>query len=226
MSKSKQNYPPPQEVIEELGADALRAYLINSPIVRAEPLRFQKDGVRDIIRTTLLPLINSWSFFTMYANVDGWTPQSGLTVDGQTITQSVADRNELDRWLISMLKSLIEDVNTQMEGYYLYKVVPAVLSFIDHLTNWYIRRSRRRFWGSPTWKPHRTKQMLSRLYTTVWLSSLKYWRQCCHSCRRPSTNIWLWKWVWPKKGKILYTCVIFQWCSLSTSMHDWSLRSL
>ena len=149
MSKSKQNYPPPQEVIEELGADALRAYLINSPIVRAEPLRFQKDGVRDIIRTTLLPLINSWSFFTMYANVDGWTPQSGLTVDGQTIqAQPVEDRNELDRWLISMLQSLIEDVNTQMEGYYLYKVVPAVLSFIDHLTNWYIRRSRRRFWST------------------------------------------------------------------------------
>jgi len=149
MSKSKQNYPPPQEVIEELGADALRAYLINSPIVRAEPLRFQKEGVRDIIRTTLLPLINSWSFFTMYANVDGWTPQNGLNVDGQSVfAQPVSDRNELDRWLISMLQSLVSEVNTQMEGYYLYKVVPAVLSFIDHLTNWYIRRSRRRFWGS------------------------------------------------------------------------------
>ena len=66
----------------------------------------------------------------------------------QCEAQSVEDRNELDRWLISMLQSLIADVNTQMEGYYLYKVVPAVLSFIDHLTNWYIRRSRRRFWGS------------------------------------------------------------------------------
>lgn len=149
MSKSKQNYPPPQEVIEELGADALRAYLINSPIVRAEPLRFQKEGVRDIIRTTLLPLINSWSFFTMYANVDGWTPKSGLVVDGTSVTaQPIAARHELDRWLVSMLQSLVADVNTQMEGYYLYKVVPAVLSFIDHLTNWYIRRSRRRFWGA------------------------------------------------------------------------------
>lgn len=149
MSKSKQNYPPPQEVIEEMGADALRAYLINSPIVRAEPLRFQKEGVRDIIRTTLLPLINSWSFFTMYANVDGWTPQSGLNVDGQFVkAQAIEDRSELDRWLISMLQSLVAEVNAQMEGYYLYKVVPAVLSFIDHLTNWYIRRSRRRFWGS------------------------------------------------------------------------------
>ncbi len=149
MSKSKQNYPPPQKVIEELGADALRAYLINSPIVRAEPLRFQKSGVRDIIRTTLLPLVNSWSFFTMYANADGWTPQAGLIVNGESIhARPVKERGELDRWLISMLQSLIDEVNTQMEGYYLYKVVPSVLSFIDHLTNWYIRRSRRRFWGS------------------------------------------------------------------------------
>ena len=145
MSKSKQNYPPPMEVLEELGADALRAYLINSPIVRAEPLRFQKEGVRDIIRTTMLPLVNAWSFFTQYANIDGWTPAEGLV---GLKSQEVSERSELDRWLLSMLQSLIADVNEQMEGYYLYKVVPVVLEFIEHLTNWYIRRSRRRFWRS------------------------------------------------------------------------------
>ena len=145
MSKSKQNYPPPMEVLEELGADALRAYLINSPIVRAEPLRFQKEGVRDIIRTTMLPLVNAWSFFTQYANIDGWTPAEGLV---GLKSQEVSARSELDRWLLSMLQSLIADVNEQMEGYYLYKVVPVVLEFIEHLTNWYIRRSRRRFWRS------------------------------------------------------------------------------
>lgn len=145
MSKSKKNYPPPEEVLNELGADALRAYLINSPIVRAEPLRFQKSGVRDIIRTTLLPLVNAWSFFTQYANVDGWDPKQGLK---GVQALPVQERGELDRWLLSMLQSLIDEVNTQMEGYYLYKVVPPVLEFIDHLTNWYIRRSRRRFWRS------------------------------------------------------------------------------
>ena len=145
MSKSKQNYPSPNSVLDELGADALRAYLINSPIVRAEPLRFSKEGVREVIRSTLLPLVNSWSFFTQYANVDGWTPQNGL--DGVS-TPDVKERPELDRWLLSMLQSLIREVNTQMEGYYLYKVVPYILEFIDHLTNWYIRRSRKRFWRS------------------------------------------------------------------------------
>ena len=145
MSKSKQNYPPPSEILEELGADALRAYLINSPIVRAEPLRFQKEGVRDIIRTTMLPLMNAWSFFTQYANIDGWTPAHGLS---GLKAQAASERSELDRWLLSMLQSLIADVNEHMEGYYLYKVVPEVLAFIEHLTNWYIRRSRRRFWRS------------------------------------------------------------------------------
>ena len=142
MSKSKQNYPPPQEVLEELGADALRAYLINSPIVRAEPLRFQKSGVRDVVRSTLLPLVNAWSFFTQYANLDGWSPAD---LDK---APALSDRGELDRWLLSMLQSLVKEVNEQMEGYYLYNVIPLVLSFIDHLTNWYIRRSRKRFWSS------------------------------------------------------------------------------
>ncbi len=142
MSKSKQNYPPPQEVLEELGADALRAYLINSPIVRAEPLRFQKAGVRDVVRSTLLPLVNAWSFFTQYANLDGWSPAQLDSAPERS------ERGELDRWLLSMLQSLVKEVNEQMEGYYLYNVIPHVLSFIDHLTNWYIRRSRKRFWGA------------------------------------------------------------------------------
>ena len=142
MSKSKQNYPPPQEVLEELGADALRAYLINSPIVRAEPLRFQKSGVRDVVRSTLLPLVNAWSFFTQYANLDGWSPEQ------LSSAPPVQERAELDRWLLSMLQSLVKEVNEQMEGYFLYNVIPHVLAFIDHMTNWYIRRSRKRFWSS------------------------------------------------------------------------------
>ncbi|MDG1483871.1 MAG: isoleucine--tRNA ligase [Myxococcota bacterium] len=145
MSKSKQNYPPPDEVLNEYGADALRAYLINSPIVRAEPLRFSKAGVREVVRTVMLPLRNAWSFFTQYANIDGWHPTTGMP---GAQTPDVADRPELDRWVLSVLQSLVAEVNTQMEGYYLYNVVPPMLEFIDHLTNWYIRRSRRRFWRS------------------------------------------------------------------------------
>ncbi len=145
MSKSKQNYPPPEGVLDQYGADALRAYLINSPVVRAEPLRFSEGGVKEVVRTVLLPLRNAWSFFVQYANIDGWHPETGLNgVD----TPPIEERPELDRWLLSVQQSLVREVNEQMEGYYLYRVVPPIMGFIDHLTNWYIRRSRRRFWRS------------------------------------------------------------------------------
>lgn len=142
MSKSKKNYPDPGIVLESYGADALRAYLINSPVVRGEPLRFAETGVKDIVRTVMLPLQSSLSFFVTYANIDGFDPTQHLAQ-----APALKDRPELDRWIISTLQSLIGEVNAQMEGYYLYKVVPPMLSFIDDLTNWYIRRSRPRFWA-------------------------------------------------------------------------------
>src|SRR5690606_22967476 len=104
MSKSKQNYPSPERIFDEFGSDALRAYLINSPVVRAEPLRFSEAGVRDVVRTVLLPLRNAWAFFVQYANIDGWTPQEGLRGYG---FPKVPDRPELDRWLLSTLQSLV-----------------------------------------------------------------------------------------------------------------------
>jgi isoleucyl-tRNA synthetase len=143
MSKRLKNYPDPTKVIDEHGADALRAYLINSPVVRAEPLRFSEAGVRDVVRTVLLPLQNAWSFFVTYANVDGWDPKRDLAS-----APALKDRPEIDRWIVSVLQSLVGETNKQMEGYYLDAVVPPMLAFIDDLTNWYIRRSRRRFWKS------------------------------------------------------------------------------
>lgn len=145
MSKSKRNYPDPSLILSEYGADALRAYLIDSPVVRAEPLRFSESGVRDVVRRVMLPLRNAWSFFVQYANIDGWEPASGMAN-----APPLAERPELDRWILSVLQSLVREVNEQMEGYYLYRVVPPMVGFIDHLTNWYIRRSRRRFWRSAT----------------------------------------------------------------------------
>ena len=142
MSKSLKNYADPSEIFNELGADALRAFLINSPVLRAEPLRFSKEGVAEVVRTVLLPMWNTYSFFTTYAEADG------ITMAEIESAPPVEDRPEMDRWILSVLQSLIADVNTQMEGYYLYNVVPPTLGFIDHLTNWYVRRSRRRFWRS------------------------------------------------------------------------------
>ncbi|GMR01986.1 MAG: isoleucine--tRNA ligase [Acidimicrobiia bacterium] len=141
MSKSLKNYPDPIHVLDAFGADALRAYLINSPIVRGEPLRFSEDGVREVVRTVLLPLWNSYSFFTTYAQADGITAadlQSAPRLD---------DRPEIDRWIISVLQSLVADVNREMEAYRLFAVVPPIIDFVGDLTNWYIRRSRRRFWA-------------------------------------------------------------------------------
>ncbi len=144
MSKSLKNYPDPSHVLDAYGADALRAYLITSPAVRAEPLRFSEEGVREVVRTVVLPLWNAFSFFTTYAEADG------ITLADLESAPPPSERPEIDRWILSMLQSLIAEVNEQMEGYYLYAVIPPTLGFIDHLTNWYVRRSRRRFWRTRT----------------------------------------------------------------------------
>ena len=140
MSKRLKNYPDPAEILEQYGADALRAFLIDSPVVRAEPMRFSERGVREVVRSVQLPLWNTYSFFATYAVADGWKPPASPSPLGE--------RALLDRWLLSMTQSLVADVHRAMEGYRLYDVIPRVLGFIDHLTNWYVRRSRRRFWRS------------------------------------------------------------------------------
>jgi len=139
MSKRHKNYPDPNEILERFGADALRAYMIDSPVVRAEELRFDEAGLKEIVRTVVLPYWNVLSFFTTYANIDGYDPRSWEA-------SPVNQRSELDRWILSVLQSLVRDVNHEMENYRLYTVVPRLVSFIDDLTNWYVRRSRQRFW--------------------------------------------------------------------------------
>ena len=139
LSKRLKNYAPPGEIMDKLGADALRLFLINSPAVKAEDLKFSEKGVTEMARSVLLPFWNSYSFFVTYANVDGWKPNCN---------NKLSSSNELDLWIISLLNHLIASVNKEMEQYNLYRVVPILVDFIDNLTNWYIRRSRRRFWKS------------------------------------------------------------------------------
>jgi isoleucyl-tRNA synthetase len=138
MSKRLKNYPEPDEIMSAHGADAMRLYLINSPLVRAEELRFSEQGVRDTVRRLLLPWWNVYKFFVTYALVDDWKPEHTL---------AEASPNILDRWIVSRQQTLIRRVNTEMEAYRLYTVVPALLDFLNELTNWYIRLNRRRFWG-------------------------------------------------------------------------------
>jgi isoleucyl-tRNA synthetase len=137
MSKRLRNYTPPDELMEQYGADALRLYLINSGLVRGEEQRFADAGVRDMTRRALLPWYNAFSFLQTYAAIDDWAPEKGLHFGD----------NVLDQWLLSRLQTLKANIATEMHGYRLYNVVPQLFSFIEDLTNWYIRLNRARFWG-------------------------------------------------------------------------------
>jgi isoleucyl-tRNA synthetase len=156
MSKRLRNYTPPDELIETFGADALRLFLINSGLVKAEELRFTDEGVKDMVRRALLPWYNSFKFFSTYAQVDGFKASK----DGTLATDNI-----LDQWLLSKLQTLVKNVNQEMQNYRLYNVVPELFNFIEDLTNWYIRLNRRRFWEEGM-TPDKTAAY-STLYTTL-----------------------------------------------------------
>jgi isoleucyl-tRNA synthetase len=138
MSKRLKNYPDPSDVMTKYGADALRLYLIDSPVIRAEELRFSENGVKEIVRKVILKWWNAYSFFESYAKIDGFEPASFSKVP--------EPKNILDRWIISKLQSLLASIEKEMEAYHLYNVVPELLLFIEELTNTYIRLNRSRFW--------------------------------------------------------------------------------
>ena len=138
MSKRLKNYPDPTQMLDQYGADAIRLYMLNSPAVRGEDLRFSEKGLVETTRTLLLPLWNALAFLTTYARIDGWEPTSE--------NLELPRNNPLDRWILSKLAGLIDEVRAQMDLYDLNRSVAPFVGFIDLLTNWYIRRSRRRFW--------------------------------------------------------------------------------
>ena len=139
MSKRLKNYPDPNDVIEKFGADALRLYLVYSPVVRAENLRFSENGVKQLLRDLLIPWWNAYSFFVTYANADRFEEPE---------VARPASPHVLDRWIVSSMETLIADVTAAMDAYDLQRAVRPFVAFIEDLTNWYIRRSRRRFWKS------------------------------------------------------------------------------
>ncbi len=135
MSKRLKNYPDPEEVIRKFGADAVRLYMLNSPAVRAEDLRFSEKGVEHILRQALIPLWNSFVFLSTYAKIYTWKPQ-----------KEKEPKALIDKWLLSITQKLIHDVEKAMDAYELNQAIPPMIQTIDQLTNWYIRRSRGRFW--------------------------------------------------------------------------------
>jgi isoleucyl-tRNA synthetase len=138
MSKSLRNYTDPVDVLNEYGADAVRLFLVHSPLIKAEDLRYSDEGVREVLKSILIPLWNAYSFFVTYANIDGVSPERGPENPS----------NPLDKWILSTAETLVEQVGNALDAYDLAKAVDPIIAFIDLLNNWYIRRSRRRFWKS------------------------------------------------------------------------------
>lgn len=136
MSKRLRNYPDPSLVIQRFGADAVRLYMMHSPAVKADDLCFAESGVELVLRQVLIPLWNAYSFLTTYARIYDWQPKAVPTKPKAVI----------DHWILSLLNKLIKDVEEGMDNYDLSHAVEPLVTFVDQLTNWYIRRSRRRFW--------------------------------------------------------------------------------
>ncbi|KAG7138029.1 Isoleucine--tRNA ligase like protein [Verticillium longisporum] len=146
MSKSLKNYPDPSNVINEYGSDALRLYLINSPVVRAEPLRFKESGVKEVVSKVLLPLWNSYRFFCEQALLYKKNNGEDFAAD-PTFTEGKGLENVMDRWILADCQSMLQFIDQEMAAYRLYTVVPRLLSVLDNLTNWYIRFNRKRLKG-------------------------------------------------------------------------------
>ncbi|MDP3837100.1 MAG: isoleucine--tRNA ligase [bacterium] len=135
MSKKLQNYPDPMLVMEKYGADALRSYLLSSPVMLAENLNFSEKGVEESLRKNVMLLWNVYKFYEMFA---GESKEGGLN-------QKPNSENALDIWIISKLNLLLSDVTQGMESYNLVKAMRPITEFINELSTWYLRRSRDRF---------------------------------------------------------------------------------
>jgi len=137
LSKRKKNYPDPLELFGEKGVDTTRMFLYNSTATLAEDVRFSEQHVDELLKRFTLTIWNTYSFFVTYANIDGFKPS--------TLGKP---NHKLDQWILSRLHTLIQEVTNEMESYNLSRATRPIVEFADELSNWYIRRSRRRFWKS------------------------------------------------------------------------------
>ena len=141
MSKSYGNYTDPNELMDKFSADSLRFLLLSSPLLNGEDFALQDKEVGDVARK-LSMVWNMYDFFTMYAEVDGWE------FDGELKDPSDDATNPLDIWIISRLHQLVTEVESHMDAYNIPDAMTPILPFLEDASNWYVRRSRRRFWKS------------------------------------------------------------------------------
>jgi isoleucyl-tRNA synthetase len=152
MSKSLKNYPDPMEMFDTYGSDAMRWHLLSSTILRGGDLAVTEGGIREGVRHVVLPIWNTYSFFTMYANAAGYTA-----------TQRTESADPLDQYILGKLHALVTDITTAMDGYDLFAACATIRGFLDALTNWYVRRSRERFWAGD----HEALDVLWTVLTTL-----------------------------------------------------------
>ncbi|MGY4893094.1 MAG: class I tRNA ligase family protein [Candidatus Saccharimonadota bacterium] len=147
MSKSYGNYTDPNELMDKFSADSLRFLLLSSPLLNGEDFALQDKEVGDVARK-LSMVWNMYDFFTMYADVDGWEFTPGEDATGRVTDPSDEVTNPLDQWIISRVHQLIQEIETNMDAYDIPNATKPILLFLEDASNWYVRRSRRRFWKS------------------------------------------------------------------------------
>ncbi len=140
MSKRLGNYPALEDVFDTFGSDSLRYYLLTSPVINGETVALDEEAIRSVQRNLFMTLYNSAGFWTMYAQIDGFKPKS--------LNQPEKLKNRLDLWLVSRVKQIGLDMEAALVDYDLPSATRPILELVDDLSNWYIRRSRRRFWKS------------------------------------------------------------------------------
>jgi isoleucyl-tRNA synthetase len=156
MSKSLRNYPDPYAMFDTYGSDAMRWFLLASPILRGTDLVVHEQGIRDAARHVILPLWNAFSFFTLYANADGYTACYRTDATGV-----------LDRYLLAKAAVLVRDVEAELDAYDLFDACASIREFLDVLTNWYVRRSRNRFWAGTKGAGQDAADAFDTLYTAL-----------------------------------------------------------
>ena len=158
MSKSLRNYPDVSEVFDRDGSDAMRWFLMSSPVLRGGNLVVTEEGIRSGVREFLLPLWNSWYFFATYANASG--------SDGYEATWRTDSEDVLDRYILAVTGDLVRGVAADLEGLDSTTAAARLRDFVEVLTNWYIRRSRDRFWVGVTDDPN-SRDAFDTLYTVL-----------------------------------------------------------
>ncbi|MBW3086507.1 Isoleucine--tRNA ligase [Austwickia sp. TVS 96-490-7B] len=166
MSKSLRNYPDVSEVFDRDGADAMRWFLMSSPILRGGNLIVTEQGIRESVRQAMLPLWSTWYFFSTYANayVES-TDGSGPT--GYDAQWSTTSTHVLDRYLLAKLREVVEEVQAKCDAFDIAGACDTIRGFLDVLTNWYVRRSRDRFWDTRGASAIQARAAMDTLYTTL-----------------------------------------------------------